>query len=285
MSEIDQETNMEIGAVLDHLQLCSPQPEAMARFYAQAYAMRATPEAGGRWLCEGPGRAVAFAPGGVHRMGYAAFRFADAAAWESLRERVPAEALCEPPPGKLLDAPAFALRDPEGNVLVFLHRAPCAVPATGAVPEAYCQHFGLRTSDPARLAAFYERQLGFIVSDRVKDADGVLRACFLRSDRLHHVLALFMAPEGRFDHQSFEAPDWTALRDWADHMGREKLPLVWGVGRHGPGNDVFFMIADPDGNLAEISAEIEVCASDRPAGLWPHEQRTLNQWGAAIMRS
>ena len=23
----------------------------------------------------------------------------------------------------------------------------------------------------------------------------------------------------------------------------------------------------------------------RPAGLWPHEQRTLNQWGAAIMRS
>ena len=275
---------MEIGAVLDHLQLCSPQPEAMARFYAQAYAMRATPEAGGRWLCEGPGRAVAFAPGKTHSLGYAAFRFADARGWEKLRVQVPAGALCELPGGKLLDAPAFALRDPEGNLLVFLHRAAPDVPATGAVPEAYCQHFGLRTADPERLVTFYE-QLGLIVSDRVKDPEGVLRACFMRSDRLHHVLALFRAPEGRFDHQSFEAPDWTALRDWADHMGREKLPLVWGVGRHGPGNDVFFMIADPDGNLAEISAEIEVCASDRPAGLWPHEQRTLNQWGAAIMRS
>jgi catechol 2,3-dioxygenase len=45
------------------------------------------------------------------------------------------------------------------------------------------------------------------------------------------------------------------------------------------------MVRDPDGNLAEISAEIEHCAEDRPAGLWPHEERTLNVWGKAIMRS
>ena len=276
---------MEIGAVLDHLQLCSPQPEALARFYAQAYAMRARPEAHGAWLCEGPGRAVSIAPGQAHQLGYAALRFADRGAWQAQRARVPASALCEVPPGALLQGDAFALRDPAGHVLVFLHRPAPAVPASAPVPGAFCQHFALRSTDTEGLAAFYEKQLGFVVSDRVRDPEGVLRACFLRSDRLHHVLALFMAPEGRFDHQSFEAPDWTALRDWADHMGREKLPLVWGVGRHGPGNDVFFMIADPDGNLAEISAEIEVCASDRPAGLWPHEQRTLNQWGAAIMRS
>lgn len=276
---------MEIGAVLDHLQLCTPQPEALARFYARAYGMGAAPEAGGAWLCEGPGRAISLLPGTQHQLGYAAFRFADAAAFEAQRTRVPREALCAVPAGRLLEGPAFALRDPEGHVLVFLHRPAPAAPATAAVPGAFCQHFALRTPDPARLADFYARQLGFVVSDRVKDADGVLRACFLRSDRLHHVLALFMAPEARFDHQSFEAPDWTTLRDWADHMGRERLPIVWGVGRHGPGDDVFFMIADPDGNLAEISSEIEVCAPGRQEGLWPHEQRTLNQWGAAIMRS
>jgi catechol-2,3-dioxygenase len=89
----------------------------------------------------------------------------------------------------------------------------------------------------------------------------------------------------RFDHQSFETPSWTDLRDWADHMARLKMPMAWGVGRHGPGNDVFFMVADPDGNLAEISSEIETCAVDRPVGLWPHEERTLNVWGRAIMRS
>ena len=50
-------------------------------------------------------------------------------------------------------------------------------------------------------------------------------------------------------------------------------------------NDNFFMVRDPDGNLAEISCDLEVCAEDRPAGLWPHEARTLNLWGNAILRS
>ena len=36
---------------------------------------------------------------------------------------------------------------------------------------------------------------------------------------------------------------------------------------------------------AEISAEIEVCAPERPEGIWPHEQRTLNLWGMALMRT
>jgi hypothetical protein len=45
------------------------------------------------------------------------------------------------------------------------------------------------------------------------------------------------------------------------------------------------MVKDPDGNLAEISAELEICASDRPLGTWPHRPETLNRWGVAIMRS
>ena len=82
-----------------------------------------------------------------------------------------------------------------------------------------------------------------------------------------------------------EAPDWDKLKNWADHMGRQRTTIVWGVGRHGPGNDVFFMVRDPDENLAEISSEIEVCKSDRPVGIWRHEERTLNLWGKAIMRT
>ena len=45
------------------------------------------------------------------------------------------------------------------------------------------------------------------------------------------------------------------------------------------------LVRDPDGNLAEISSEIEICAPDRPAGRWKHEERTLNLWGKAILRS
>jgi len=133
--------------------------------------------------------------------------------------------------------------------------------------------------------AFYRDILGFIVSDRVEDDTSRVRACFLRTDTEHHALAVFDAPEIRHDHLSFETSGWTAVRDWADRLAALHMPIVWGVGRHGPGNDVFFMIRDPDGNLAEISAELEVCAPSRTEGLWPHGERTLNQWGMAIMRS
>jgi catechol-2,3-dioxygenase len=102
---------------------------------------------------------------------------------------------------------------------------------------------------------------------------------------MHHTLALFGAPVTCFDHQSFETPSWDELKDWADHMGKLRIEIVWGVGRHGPGNDVFFMVRDPDGNLAEISSEIEICTDNRPVGQWKHEERTLNLWGKAIMRS
>jgi catechol-2,3-dioxygenase len=84
---------------------------------------------------------------------------------------------------------------------------------------------------------------------------------------------------------SCETRDWNALRDWADHMSQRSTKLVWGVGRHGPGNDTFFMVHDPDGNLVEISSDLESCAEDRPVGSWEHRMETLNLWGVAIMRS
>jgi catechol 2,3-dioxygenase len=43
-------------------------------------------------------------------------------------------------------------------------------------------------------------------------------------------------------------------------------------------------IADADGNWIEVSAELEVIY-DRPTKEWPHEERTLNLWGPAILRS
>ena len=36
-------------------------------------------------------------------------------------------------------------------------------------------------------------------------------------------------------------------------MASQQAPIVWGIGRHRPGNGVFFMVRDPNGNLAEIS--------------------------------
>jgi catechol 2,3-dioxygenase-like lactoylglutathione lyase family enzyme len=159
-------------------------------------------------------------------------------------------------------------------------------PAADLAPlSARLQHYAVRTPNPTALLAFYADGLGFVRSDLVFDDQGVLRAAFLRTDAEHHTLAIFNAPDARFDHFSCEAADWLALRDWADHMADVDVPIFWGVGRHGPGNDTFFMVKDPDGNLAEISSDLEVCDADRPVGRWPHAQKTLNVWGMAILRS
>ena len=107
----------------------------------------------------------------------------------------------------------------------------------------------------------------------------------MRSDPEHHSFAAFRAPAVRGDHHSYETTCWNDIRDWADHMGRQNIKLWWGPGRHGPGNNLFFMVEDPDGYKVELSAEIELMPREMAARSWKHEERTLNLWGQAWMRS
>jgi catechol 2,3-dioxygenase-like lactoylglutathione lyase family enzyme len=236
-------------------------------------------------VCTGPGRTIALSEGPANHLKYANYTFADTQAWQAFKDRMPGAAQVEVPAMPFPAGDAMAFADPEGNVLVFTPPAADAAPvaANDAMPQAVLQHFAVRTTQLDAMLAFYQT-LGFILSDRVEDEQGNLRACFVRTEHLHHSLALFGAPAAGFDHQSFETGTWKDMQVWGDRMASLRVPIVWGIGRHGPGNDVFFMVRDPDGNLAEISAEIEVCEADRPAGLWVHEERTLNLWGKAIMR-
>ncbi|WP_375392801.1 VOC family protein, partial [uncultured Sphingomonas sp.] len=107
----------------------------------------------------------------------------------------------------------------------------------------------------------------------------------LRCSHEHHSLAMFQTAEARLDHHCLEAGDWGLIRDWGDHFAGEHIPLKWGPGRHGPGNNLFMFIHDLDGNWIELSAELEQVAPDRAVGDWLHEERTLNSWGAGLLRS
>jgi catechol 2,3-dioxygenase len=276
---------MEIQASLQCIHLSSPQPRELAQFYCNTYGMTLA-QAADDFVCSAPGRTVAVSSGPANQLKYAQFGLHSPDAWTAFAARtqdLPREAL----PARLAaHTQALAFKDPDGNLMVFTPAIESTGPGSSDAPSpATLQHFALRTTRVAEMLAFYEGQLGFVLSDAVKDEAGELRACFLRADHLHHTLALFGAPISCFDHQSFETPGWDDMKRWGDHMAALKVPIVWGIGRHGPGNDVFFMVRDPDNNLAEISSEIESCAPGRPAGLWPHEERTLNLWGKAILRS
>ncbi len=276
---------MEIQAALHRLHLYSPDPLKVARFYSTTYEMAMTPTKEG-YLCSGVGRQLEVSMGPANQLRYAHFVLKTDGAWEAFTARVAGLKHMVLPSAFTDPLHALALQDPDGNLVVFTPPIDSVQGlASTVVPPAALQHFALRTSKLPAMMDFYVNSLGFVLSDAVKDEQCELRACFLRTNSLHHVLALFSAPVTCFDHQSFEAPDWASMKPWGDHMAALRVPIVWGIGRHGPGNDVFFMVRDPDGNLAEISSEIEHCANDRAAGEWPHEERTLNVWGKAILRS
>ncbi len=60
------------------------------------------------------------------------------------------------------------------------------------------------------------------------------------------------------------------------------MPLIWGPGRHGPGNNLFVMFDDPEGNHVELSAEMERFYDDRAEyrpRTWAVGPRTVNLWG------
>jgi hypothetical protein len=71
----------------------------------------------------------------------------------------------------------------------------------------------------------------------------------------------------------------------ADHLATLDIKLWWGPGRHGPGNNLFFMIQDPQGYLIEISARAGNHAGRSREALVEARERTLNLWGTAFMRS
>ena len=295
---------MTIQAHLHRLHLQSPQPERLVDFYVRTYGMRKGQVPGlaageravaAAFSAMAPGRQVMASKGAANQLHYFLYNLETQAAWANFVQRTAQVPKADVSAFAELPAHALAFRDPDGHCVVFASAdvdanevgtdVLAAASNAKALPPAITQHLGIRTPNIDAMAIFYSEVLGFVVSDRVHDDQGQLRACFLRTSELHHALALFGAPVSCFDHQSFEAPDWEGLKHWADHMGDLRQEIVWGVGRHGPGNDVFFMVRDPDGNLAEISSEIEVCTPDRPMGIWKHEERTLNLWGKAIMRS
>ena len=222
--------------------------------------------------------------GPAHQAAFFAYSLADHTALGAFRSRLMRSGVAlDRSLSPEFDDTAFAVNDPDGNIVIFGVRTGAIAPTEGL--PARLQHIVFRSINLDAMVEFYEHKLGFVVSDRVKDGDGVLRACFMRTDVEHHSLAVFRSPESRLDHHSYETTDWEHIRRWADHLARRDIPIFWGVGRHGPGDDLFFMVKDPDDNLVEISAEIEQCNESRTEGLWPHGERTLNVWGNAILRS
>ena len=270
-------------AILHHLHLNSADPGRLSRFYASLLELSSSRADDCSYVLAGGQRRLLVSKGPDGTPSFIAFAVQDIAALEHLRGKLAAtvgdlEAVRSP----LFSEGSFAIRDPQGRRIVF------GVAPAKAHPDprpGRLQHVVFQTTAIDPLVEFYVKRVGFTISDKVVNEDGSLAAFFLRSDPEHHSLAFFVGTKNELDHHAYETTCWNDIRDWADRFGKERIPMFWGPGRHGPGNNLFFMVRDVDGNKLELSAELETFTPDQPPRVWPNTEYTLNYWGSAWMRS
>lgn len=272
-----------LRAHLAGVALTSPDPRRLAGFYMDAMGYRGEWH-GDVWTGSLAGRRLSIRPGSANSVDHSIFALPDPLHLADLRGRLVSEKV-----GvgdifdTLLSGPAIELADPDGNRLVFGVAADA--PATDAPDFPRLQHIVFASDEAGRMVRFYCDVLGFAPSDYVSDEADDLTSAFLRCSPEHHSIAVFRAPRKRLDHLCYDVADWTAIRDWADRFADRRITLRWGPGRHGPGNNLFFFVNDPDGNWIEFSTELELVEGPRETKLWIHEERTLNSWGTAFLRS
>lgn len=173
----------------------------------------------------------------------------------------------------------FEIRGPEGQNYRFIVETQPVEPIADRDKPIQLTHAVLNSADQETSERFAVEKLGFVVSDRTAHMR------FLRCNRKHHCIAYAKAAIPSLNHIAFEMKDTDALMRGIARLREAGYEAVWGPGRHGPGNNLFFMIEDPDGHKVEFSAELELMPREMAPRAWPHEQRTLNLWGSAWMRS
>jgi catechol 2,3-dioxygenase len=261
-------------ARLHHLRITSPDPERLSRFYARMldYALSRCED--GTYVLSGGQRHLLIGEGPSGSTSFMGYAVNDAGALEKLRDRLKATVgRLEPVRSPLFSEGSFGISDPQGRRIVFGTACKAAHPDDR---PGRLQHVVFQTTALQPLVEFYVDKVGFAISDKVLNENGSLAVFFMRSDHEHHSLAFFLGSRNELDHHAYETTCWNDIRDWADRFGRERVPMFWGPGRHGPGNNLFFMVRDADGNKLELSAELKNMAPDQEPRIWPNTEYTLN---------
>jgi catechol-2,3-dioxygenase len=174
---------------------------------------------------------------------------------------------------------SLRLRDPDGHMVELISGLSQVPPTYGprAVQPRKLGHLTLLVSNAERTAAFYREALGFRASDWTANS-----FVWMRCNPDHHGLA-FAEAGGRIGlhHTAFEVQDFSELARQADHLMRHGYRLLYGPGRHGPGNNQFEYFRDPEGNIIEFTCGMQQIWEDDTyvPKVWDPGKLWVNMWG------
>ncbi|HMM90545.1 VOC family protein [Bradyrhizobium sp.] len=154
-------------------------------------------------------------------------------------------------------------------------------PTTG-VGANRLDHINLMTSNPAATRRQLEVIGGLRLSERMVN-DGL--SWMYGGNRQHHILGLVKGKTG-LHHYSFEFLEFNQYLRLGDTLDRFDKQLMWGPGRHRPGDNTYAYYVDPSGAMVECSGGMSMIADDanftanvitnleRPGNV-----RVMNVWG------
>jgi 2,3-dihydroxy-p-cumate/2,3-dihydroxybenzoate 3,4-dioxygenase len=171
----------------------------------------------------------------------------------------------------------FRFFDPDGRAMEVV---------TGGTPRAYrtldkgeavpigISHVVFHSPNHAGLVEFYERALGFRLSDWIGNFMG-----FLRCNPAHHRIAVLPGPPA-LNHIAFDVSSVDELMRGLGRMHESGVTLSWGPGRHTAGDNTFCYFLTPNGNAVEYTSDLELVdeATWVPKTYEPGPT-TIDQWG------
>jgi len=144
-------------------------------------------------------------------------------------------------------------------------------------------HVVINSADPDSTRAFYEKHLGFTLSDTLMHPRMGEMMWFMRVNAWHHSMAIARGPHPSLHHASFEMRGIDEYMRGTGRLLRAGVEKIWGPGRHLAGNNTFSYFLDPHGNTVEYTTELDLIDEDT----WhPHmydfsDPEVSDQWGTA----
>ncbi len=141
------------------------------------------------------------------------------------------------------------------------------------------EHVNMRATDPRAFHDLVTGTLGMKLSDRTTNYE---RAWYRAADGFHHTFAA--GPGNGLHHYAFDAHALHDLAGVADALASKDRTLLWGLGRHGPGNNLFSYYLDPNNCVVEVSFGLERIDNDDlyEPGNWAFDSASnvLDRWGS-----
>lgn len=172
----------------------------------------------------------------------------------------------------------FSFRDPVEGRVFRLVAEPAEHADTADMPDRPRKVAHVVMNSPDREGAFFVDQLGFKVIDQTK------RITFLNCSSDHHSLALYASTGSSLNHVAFEVPDLDSVMSASATMVEHGEEIAWGVGRHGPCNNVFSYFVGPGGFVVEYTAEVQQVDESyqfKGPDEWSFPRGRRDRWGLA----